>query len=322
MPCLPFPGDWAGKGEAGWKKIRVLFDPDRMCAPEDMSGREGGDISEMKPITAMRGQEIERIQGVLFDIDDTFTLGGRLIPEAFSSLWKLHDRGLVLVPITGRPAGWCDHIARMWPVDAVVGENGAFYYCYCTRERRLLRRYVCEPEAAREKRARLEEIRQEVLQRVPGAGVAADQHFRLFDLAIDFSEDVPALCPADIREICEVFKKHDATCKVSSIHVNGWFGDYDKLTTTKLFLQERLGLEWEDARQSFLFIGDSPNDEPMFEAFPLSVGVANLSRFAPAMKFVPMFITAGQGGLGFAEMAHLVADGGARRTDHREGRLP
>ncbi|MGD0277272.1 MAG: hypothetical protein ABSB79_14670 [Syntrophales bacterium] len=117
--------------------------------------QEAGDerIRDVKPIQEMTGQEIAGVRGVLFDIDDTFTLHGRIIAAAFSALWDLHNKGCILVPITGRPAGWCDHIARIWPVDAVVGENGAFYYCYSERERRLLRRYVFAPEQARNKEA-------------------------------------------------------------------------------------------------------------------------------------------------------------------------
>jgi HAD superfamily hydrolase (TIGR01484 family) len=263
----------------------------------------------MKTIQEMTGQEIAGIRGVLFDIDDTFTLHGRITSEAFSALWDLHDNGRILVPITGRPAGWCDHIARMWPVDAVVGENGAFYYCYSEQERRLLRRYLFAPEQAREKRHALEKIGEEVLKRVPTAGIAADQPFRLFDLAVDFAEDVPALSCEEIQEICGIFASHHANCKVSSIHVNGWFGDYDKLLMTRLFLEERLGLAWKDARDRFVFIGDSPNDEPMFEAFPLSIGVANVAGFLPMMKHPPAFITKGEGGSGFAEAARIILSG-------------
>lgn len=248
------------------------------------------------------------MRGVLFDIDDTFTLGGRVIPEAFSALWDLHESGFTLVPITGRPAGWCDHIARMWPVDGVVGENGAFYYWYCEEERRLRRRYVFSPEQAREKRQALEEIREEVLERVPGAGIASDQPFRLFDLAVDFAEDVPPLGREEIQKICGVFSAHQATCKVSSIHVNGWYGNYDKLLMTRLFLAERLGYSWEEARDRFIFIGDSPNDEPMFETFPLSVGVANIASFIPAMKHTPAFIAESEGGRGFAQVARILLD--------------
>jgi hypothetical protein len=263
----------------------------------------------MAPVGELGRRNAGRVRGVLFDIDDTFTLNGRIPREAFSALWRLHEKGFILVPVTGRPAGWCDHIARMWPVDGVVGENGAFYYCYSPGERRLLRRYVFEPEVAREKRDHLERIRREVLQKVPRAAVAADQPFRLFDLAIDFAEDVPRLSAGEIEDICGVFRGHDAACKVSSIHVNGWFGEYDKLSTAKLFLGERLDLAWEEARRSFIFVGDSPNDEPMFEAFPLSVGVANVRDFLPMMKHLPAYVTSLEGGMGFAEMADILLDG-------------
>ena len=260
----------------------------------------------MKPIQEMTGQEIAGVRGVLFDIDDTFTLHGRIIAEAFTALWDLHNKGCILVPITGRPAGWCDHIARMWPVDAVVGENGAFYYWYSEQEHKLLRRYVFAPEQILEKRHALEKIREEVLERVPKAGIAADQPFRLFDLAIDFAEDVSPLSQEEIQEICSIFTSCHANSKVSSIHVNGWFGDYDKLLMTRLFLEERLGLTWEAARDCFIFIGDSPNDEPMFEAFPLSIGVANVASFIPMMKHPPAFITKGEGGFGFSEVARII----------------
>lgn len=262
----------------------------------------------MKPILEITEQELALVRGVLFDIDDTFTLAGRVIPDAYSALWDLHDKGFILVPITGRPAGWCDHIARMWPVDGVVGENGAFYYYYCPEARRLMRSYLFDPGDAGEKRAALDAIRQEVLERVPRAAIAADQHFRLFDLAVDFAEDVSPLTEGEVREICRVFDEHHATCRVSSIHVNGWFGDYNKLFMTQRFLKERFGIEREDARQRFIFMGDSPNDEPMFEAFPCSVGVANIRGFLPMMKTHPAFITHGEGGRGFAETARIILD--------------
>jgi len=260
----------------------------------------------MKLIKELPEKHRKSIKGVMFDIDDTFTFNGRIPREAFSALWRLHDRGFVLVPITGRPAGWCDHIARMWPVDGVIGENGAFFYYYSLEEHRLFRRYIFDPAVTLEKRSQMEKIRLEVLEKVPRAAVAADQPFRLFDLAVDFAEDVPQLSDEEIRDICTIFNNHGAVCKVSSIHVNGWFGGYNKLTTAKLFIEERLGLSWEDARDSLVFAGDSPNDEPMFEAFPLSVGVANIRKFLTVLRHTPAYITSGEGGHGFAEMADIL----------------
>lgn len=252
--------------------------------------------------------ECAGLKGVLFDIDDTFTLEGKLIPEAFSALWELHKHGLILAPITGRPAGWCDHIARMWPVDGVIGENGAFYYYYDREKRKLRQRYIFTAEEVAGKKKELEAIKEEILKKVPGAGVASDQPFRIFDLAIDFREDVNELSDAEIDEICNIFRQHGAEYKVSSIHVNGWFGGYNKLSTTRLFLQERLSIAWDEAANTFLFVGDSPNDEPMFEAMNITVGVANIKHFSSKMKNLPRYVTSKSGGLGFAEMAGKILE--------------
>ncbi len=262
----------------------------------------------MKNINDITRAECEGIRGVLFDIDDTFTLSGRLIPEAFSALWELHRHGLVLAPITGRPAGWCDHIARMWPVDGVIGENGAFYYYYDHEKHKLRQRYIFTADEVAGKRKELESIKEELLSKVPGARVASDQPFRIFDLAIDFREDISPLSDADIEEICNIFKRHGAEYKVSSIHVNGWFGAYNKLSTTRLFLEERLSITWDKAVKTFVFAGDSPNDEPMFAAMDLTVGVANIRHFSSKMKHLPRYVTSKNGGLGFAEMAGIILE--------------
>ena len=262
----------------------------------------------MKHIKDISHAECAGLKGVLLDIDDTFTLDGRLIPEAFSALWKLHRYGLILAPITGRPAGWCDHIARMWPVDGVVGENGAFYYYYDREKRKLRQRYIFSAEEVAGKRKELDSIKAEILRKVPGARVASDQPFRIFDLAIDFREDISPLSDAEIEEICNIFKQHGAEYKVSSIHVNGWFGAYNKVSTTRLFLEERLSIPWDEAVNTFIFAGDSPNDEPMFEAMNITVGVANIRRFSGKMKHLPRYVTNKSGGLGFAEMADKILE--------------
>jgi len=260
----------------------------------------------MKPFSQIAAKDCARKTGILFDIDDTFSLQGKIPAEAYVALWDLHQAGFVVVPITGRPAGWCDHMARMWPIHGIVGENGAFYFYYDQGLGKLMRRFIFSPDEIADKLGKLKVIEQVVRRRVPRAGVSADQHYRLFDLAIDFCEDVPALSDDEITEICSIFQEYGATCKVSSIHVNGWFGSYNKLSTTKLFLEERLGLSWQKARDKFVFIGDSPNDEPMFEAFPLSIGVANIRTFADKMNHLPAYVTQAEGGLGFAEMARSI----------------
>jgi HAD superfamily hydrolase (TIGR01484 family) len=244
--------------------------------------------------------------GVFFDLDDTFTTHGKIAATAFQALWELKEQGIKAVPITGRPAGWCDHIARMWPVDGVVGENGAFYFWFDEKHRKLKKRFL-DPEAVRaEKKERLSQIREEILASVPGTAIASDQPYRVADLAIDYCEDVTPLDWKTVERICEIFRKHGATFKVSSIHVNGWFGDYDKLKMMKIFVDERWGLDLDTHKEQFLFCGDSPNDEPMFQYFPYSVGVKNVLRFVDHMTHLPAFIANEEGGEGFAEIVESI----------------
>jgi len=245
--------------------------------------------------------DASNVIGIFFDIDDTFSSDGKISAEAYNSLWNLKNAGKIVVPITGRAAGWCDHIARMWPVDAVVGENGAFYFMM--KDGKLIEKYTSDPSRIAEYRKKLSVIREEVLKEVPGAGVASDQDYRKFELAIDHREDVPPLSDGDIDRIIEIYHKHGATTKISSIHVNGWFGDYDKLTTTKIFIENELGLDPDEDNDKFVFAGDSPNDEPMFAFFEKSVGVANVMNFKNRLRNMPKFTTTSRSGAGFAELA-------------------
>lgn len=263
-------------------------------------------MSLIPPIQAFPKEVARNLLGVFFDIDDTFTTHGKIPGVAFETLWSLKEAGLKVVPITGRPAGWCDHIARMWLVDGVVGENGAFYFWYDQDGKRLRKRFLDSEEMREENRRRLEVVRDEILSSVPGAALASDQVYREADLAIDYCEDVAPLSWEEVERICEIFRNHGATCKVSSVHVNGWFGDYDKLGMTRLFAEERWGLNLDENKERFMFCGDSPNDEPMFQYFPYAVGVRNVLRFTDRMQRLPAFVTDHEGGEGFSEAARAI----------------
>jgi len=251
----------------------------------------------------MPGDVRRAIRVVLTDIDDTLTTDGKLTVDAYSALERLHAAGKIVVPVTGRPAGWCDHIARMWPVDAVIGENGAFYMHFDVARRKLVRRFVADDAERARMRARLAAIGARIVAEVPGSAFASDQHYRETDLAIDYCEDVPPLPPADVDRIVAMMRAEGMTAKVSSIHVNGWFGDYDKLSMTRTLMREVFALDVDAAREPFVFAGDSPNDAPMFAFFPNAVGVANLRRFLARIATPPAWITTGEAGAGFAELA-------------------
>lgn len=235
------------------------------------------------------------------DIDDTLTDHGHLGPGAYEALWRLHENGIAVIPVTGRPAGWCEMIARLWPVHGIVGENGGFYFRY--HEKKMLRHFVFDAATQAANRVKLDKIREEVLREVPGCAIASDQFSRLMDLAVDFAEDVGPLPEKDIDRIVDVFKCHGAQAKVSSIHVNGWFGSYDKLSMCREYAQRELGLDLDTANETFAFSGDSPNDEPMFQFFRNAFAVANIRNFLSRLTYKPAYVASKEGGHGFIEIA-------------------
>jgi HAD superfamily hydrolase (TIGR01484 family) len=260
----------------------------------------------MRPLDDLSDQTLAAVTAVFTDIDDTLTLDGRLPAQAYGALERLAAAGLDVVPITGRPAGWCDMIARFWPVTGIVGENGAFYFAYRREERRMVQRFFASDEERRVNRSRLVALRDTILREVPGAGIASDQLYREADLAIDVCEDVPPLAKAEVDRVLDLFKAAGAIAKLSSIHVNGWFGDYDKLSMSRIFAADILGLDLDAAKDRIVFVGDSPNDGPMFGFFPNSCGVANIRDFADDAAHLPAFVAGGRGGDGFVEIADRI----------------
>lgn len=260
----------------------------------------------MRPLQEMPADARRDIAVVLTDIDDTLTDHGRLPAKAYSALERLKHAGFIVAPITGRPAGWCDLIARQWPVDGVVGENGAFYFRHDDEKWQLVRHFAKSVRDRTHDAARLDEIRRAVLAEVPGAAVAADQPFRMADLAIDFCEDVPPLPRSEVLKIVSIFERFGATAKISSIHVNGWFGGYDKLSTTRRFLADCFDIDIDRDKSRMVFAGDSPNDSPMFGFFPNSIGVANVLDFKDDLPAPPAYVAKGRGADGFAELADLL----------------
>jgi HAD superfamily hydrolase (TIGR01484 family) len=262
----------------------------------------------VKPLAALPAAVVQNIRGVFCDIDDTLTSEGKLTARAYAALERLRSGGKLVIPITGRPAGWCDHIARMWPVDAVVGENGAFYFYYDGARKKLTQRFLLDAAARAANRKKMIAVRERILREAPGCALASDQFYREADLAIDFCEDVPRLAGAEVDRIVALMRAAGMTAKISSIHVNGWFGDYDKLGMTRMLMQERYGVDLARDQAGYLFVGDSPNDAPMFRFFSNSVGVANVADFGARLIDAPAYVTSRRSGEGFVEVAELLLD--------------
>ncbi|MDR1929235.1 MAG: HAD-IIB family hydrolase [Treponema sp.] len=281
----------------------------------------------MKALAEMSAAEASGFRYMLMDIDDTLTTAGKLPAVAYAALWRLAGAGLKVIPVTGRPAGWCDLIAREWPVDGVVGENGALVFweeddgsaaevgAHNTAQnaapsmggRRVLKQEF-HPQAVRNDHPVLEKIKKRALEEITGLRMAKDQFARLFDIALDFAEEDPVLPLETAERVRAIAEEEGARAKISSIHVNVWMGEYDKLSMAEHFLQSRFGWRGgtEAAYREVLFAGDSPNDEPMFARFPLACGVANVERYRNYMKHLPGFIASREGGEGFAEIAETV----------------
>lgn len=254
----------------------------------------------MKPLADFT----QKIQYLLTDIDDTITTNGQLSAESYSAISKLKQHGITVIPVTGRPAGWCDMIARFWPIDAVIGENGGLYYRY--HDKKMQRWNFSDEKTLAENQKKLQIIAAEIKQKIPNAAISADQFCRIYDLAIDFCEDIPRLTDAEIKQIVGVFHAHGATAKVSSIHVNGWFGNFNKVTTAKLLLQKEFGLTESQILEQCAYVGDSPNDEPLFESFHHTFGVANIRNFSSQMKHLPAYISSSESGHGFCEIVEKI----------------
>tara|TARA_Y100001934_G_scaffold135959_2_gene164157 strand:+ start:769 stop:1557 length:789 start_codon:yes stop_codon:yes gene_type:complete len=249
----------------------------------------------VKSLSSIAADRLKDVRVVAFDIDDTITTEGRVTADAYRSLWQLQSAGLVLLAVTGRPAGWCDLIARAWPVDGVVGENGAF--AYLRKGREIHRFDVAPPPTSVE----LKQMEDGLLQQFPDLALASDQFCRRFDLAIDFAEEVGPFSLSVAEAVKKAFEKEGWTAKVSSIHVNGWKGAWDKASTLSSCLADHYQL----GPEHLAYVGDSPNDAPMFALAALSVGVANIQDF-PALETPPEFVTRTPQGAGFSEFAQLL----------------
>jgi HAD superfamily hydrolase (TIGR01484 family) len=263
----------------------------------------------MLPLTRLTARRAARFRYILSDIDDTLTEDGRLAAATYRQLEKLRVHGRKVILVTGRPAGWCDLIARFWPVDAVVGENGAFYFLYDHEKRKMIRRFRRTQEQRDIDTARLLKMFARLRKEFPGIELAADQAFRISDIAIDVCEDRKPLPRETVTRLIARLEAMGATVKLSSIHINAWIGDFDKLGMIRELLHKTYRLSDAEMQRSCVYLGDSPNDEPMFAHFENSIGVANIRVFAARIKALPRYVTRLPGGRGFTEFARLALRG-------------
>ena len=257
----------------------------------------------MSPLSNFPQHEAAELKYIFTDVDDTITSDGALLPQAYQAICDLGARGYKIVPVTGGPAGWCDCILRMWPVCAVVGESGAFYMFKDANNHQAQTRHLVAQTLRHQYSIDLTLLKQDILKSFPSIKLASDQFCRLYDLAIELFS---IRGESQLMEIKVFLKNRGLNIKTSSIHLNAFWGEWDKLSSSKLMAQELWNIRLEDVNDQCLFIGDSLNDEPMFEFFNLSFGVANITDQLGKLKHKPKWITPSKGGLGFVEFSQAV----------------
>ena len=254
-----------------------------------------------RPWSAVARADAAAVRGLLTDIDDTLTTAGAITPDALAALAALRAAGLPVFAVTGRPRGWSEPFAREWPIDAIVAENGAVAL-FRDAAGDLCIEYAQDEDVRARHAERLRRAAARVLREVPGSTLARDSAGRVTDIAIDHGE-FARLSAAQVAEVLRVMHAEGMHATVSSIHVNGWFGDHDKLSGAAWIVRRLLGRELGPESAHWVYVGDSANDQRMFGHFPLSVGVANLLEFADALTTWPAYLTRGARGAGFAEVA-------------------
>ena len=254
----------------------------------------------MQPLANADPLLLRALSGLIFDLDDTLLDHGKLTAPAYRALCDLRAAGLTLLVATGRPAGWGEVLARMWPVDAVISENGAIAHMDSSTGVRCL-----DPRSADRRqlaRTRLEQLSARVEQAFPGLVRTNDAHARVSDVTYDIGEH-ESVAPATIRDVVELAEQLGATTTVSSVHLHLTLDRDDKATGCLRVLREQFGVDTTLARMRFAFIGDSGNDAACFAAFRATIGVANL-RGRPTLG--PRWLTEQERGAGFAEAARLL----------------
>lgn len=244
------------------------------------------------------------VVGVMTDIDDTLTRDGAIEPEALSTLEQLQAAGLPVIAITGRPMGWSEPFARQWPLSAIVAENGAVAL-WRSADGELTVEYAQDLPTRQRNAQRLRAVAQRVLGEVPTAALSRDSDGRVTDIAIDHSEHAH-LEPRAIEAVLAIMREEGMKASVSSIHINGWFGEHDKWSGARWIVQRRFARELQEEVGRWVYVGDSTNDQVMFERFSCSVGVANLRRFADELVHWPAWITQAERGKGFAELGRAL----------------
>jgi HAD superfamily hydrolase (TIGR01484 family) len=250
--------------------------------------------------------DLSKVRAVFTDVDGTLTSRGLLNSLAVRAIEWLVAHRVKVVLVSGRPSGWGECWARQLPVSGVIVENGGLYFAW--RDHRLERVYAESEPARARNRKKLQGLVKAALRATPGARLSSDSVATEVDLAIDYAEDAQ-LGPKAADKLEKFLHARGVKAVRSSVHVNCWLGDFDKATMVRKFLKHEWSTTLGKNDPRFVYVGDSFNDAPLFKAFSLSVGVANVAEVLETIDHPPRFITRGREGKGFGELADAVTRG-------------
>jgi len=258
----------------------------------------------MRPLAECTLENFKDIRFVLTDMDETLTFKGRLAAETYSALERLQRADIRVIPVTAAPAGWCDQMARMWPVDGVIGENGGLFFRRSEDPHHLERDYWHQGQAAELARQQRELLISTIREQLPWARLAADQSFRQTSIAFDIPHESEKR-----QQLSQVIIEAGAEHTFNNLWALAWFGSYDKLTMAQRILRQVYGLVADQEQSQVFYSGDSLNDAPMFGHFKHTLGVSTIHDCLDELPFKPAWVSAGAGGSGYVEAADAILKG-------------
>ncbi|MFA6689827.1 MAG: haloacid dehalogenase [Sphaerochaetaceae bacterium] len=265
----------------------------------------------LRPLAELTAADARCVEWLLTDVDDTITTVGRLHPVALEAMWRLHDAGVRIVCVTGGSAGWGDVYLRQWPVEAVVSESGAVSLYRKTlpgQGQGMITHFIHPSIDVDSYRERAGRLISRVLSEVPGSKLSSDQFARIYDIAFDYGSEPPFLDQDSVDHILAICKEEGASAAVSSIHVNCWFGSFDKREGSLCFMEQVMGVPRDSLAACCGYSGDAPNDQPMFSLVPVSFGVANVLDKVSEMTVLPRYVASARCGEGFAQIVSALLD--------------
>ena len=274
----------------------------------------------MLPLAEWPLEARRAVSGVFTDIDDTLTTHGAITPDALQALADLKAAGLTVIAITGRPIGWCEPFmaggtGAPWPVDAMVAENGTVAFISNENSlqsaprmhKQLSKLYQQDTATRAANQARMQKIAARIMFEVPGVFLTRDSVGRETDLAFDYNE-FTRQPPHTVQKVLNALQREGMHTTVSSIHIHGCFGDFNKWQGAQWIVRELFRRDLAQELDRWVFVGDSGNDQAMFEHFIHSAGVANIRRYENQLTNLPRFVTPSEHGAGFAEVARAILE--------------